>query len=434
MRLITRIVIRLSYVMLIVMSLWTVVFYYILMDEINDETDDALEDYSELIIMRVLAGQDLPSKDSGTNNTYYLQHVSKEYARSTPHIVYSDEEVYIVEKGENEPARVLRTIFKDSHGDYYELTVLIPSYEKDDLRETIVFWLVALYVLLFLVVVIISYLVIRRSFRPLYVMLDWLNDYKLNDGIKPIENPTKTKEFRQLNDALMRSVEKNQEAYERQKMFIGNASHELQTPLAICRNRLELLADNESLGEKELDEISKINKTLEQAIKLNKMLLLISRIENGQYPADSEIDVNALVKDIADDYRQIYGYMNVDLTIMDNKPMSVMMNASLARTLFGNMLKNAYAHNIPEGHIRVKIYADKIVFSNSGPDAPLDGRRIFERFYQGAKKEGSTGLGLALADTICKLSSLYIYYDFADGEHRFTIRKLATLGVSAQGF
>ena len=108
-----------------------------MIDEVNDEVDDALEDYSETIIIRALAGEELPSKTNGSNNQYYMMEVSKKYAESREDIQYKDSMVYIEEKGETEPARILTTIFKDDEGRYHELTVSTPSIEKDDLRDAI---------------------------------------------------------------------------------------------------------------------------------------------------------------------------------------------------------------------------------------------------------------------------------------------------------
>ena len=69
MKLIYRIALRLSLVLLPLMALWGVLFYLTMVDEINDEADDALEDYSERIIMRVLAGRELPRPGDGSNNS-----------------------------------------------------------------------------------------------------------------------------------------------------------------------------------------------------------------------------------------------------------------------------------------------------------------------------------------------------------------------------
>lgn len=65
MKLIYRILLRLSLALLAVLTVWTVFFYFTMIDEINDEVDDALEDYSETIIIRSLAGKSFLRKTTG---------------------------------------------------------------------------------------------------------------------------------------------------------------------------------------------------------------------------------------------------------------------------------------------------------------------------------------------------------------------------------
>ena len=116
MKLIYRIIIRIALMLTVVLGAWAVFFYIAVIDEVNDEVDDSLEDYSETIIIRALAGEELPSKNNGSNNQYYLRKVSKEYADEREDICYKDSKVYIVEKEETEPARILTTIFIDDEG------------------------------------------------------------------------------------------------------------------------------------------------------------------------------------------------------------------------------------------------------------------------------------------------------------------------------
>jgi len=144
MKLIYRIIIRIALMLTVVLGAWAVFFYIAVIDEVNDEVDDSLEDYSETIIIRALAGEELPSKNNGSNNQYYLRKVSKEYADEREDICYKDSMVYIVEKEETEPARILTTLFKDDEGQYYELTVSTPTIEKDDLKDAMLGWIIFL--------------------------------------------------------------------------------------------------------------------------------------------------------------------------------------------------------------------------------------------------------------------------------------------------
>lgn len=403
------------------MAVWATVFYFIIIDEINDETDDSLEDYSEYIITRALAGEGLPSTDNGTNNTYYITEVTPEYAVAHEGIQYLEEMIYLEGKGETEPTRILKTIFRDSQRKYYELTVAIPTIEKEDLQETILSWIVTLYVILLLVIIGLNVWILYRSFKPMYSLLRWLDDFSVGKRLEPLNNDTKITEFRKLNDAVLRSAQRNVEMYEQQKLFIGHASHEMQTPLAICQNRLELLANDPDITESQLEEIVKTKQTLDHIAKLNKTLLLLTKIENNQFPDQKIVIVNDLLKKLIEDYTEVYAYQNISVSLVEEGVLTVSMNEMLASVLFGNLLKNAFTHNHKDGRIKIAISSMGVEFSNTAEAEELDSSQIFTRFYQGSKKEGSTGLGLALVASICKLYGGSIRYCYKENEHHFSV-------------
>ncbi len=421
MKLFYRVIGRLSVALIIILTIWAGLFYYTLMDEVNDEVDDALEDYSEVIITRHLAGEKLPSHNNGSNNQYFLQEIDAAYAASHPHIQYTDSMVYITEKKETEPARILRTIFQDRNDQYYMLTVSTPSIEKADLISSIWFWIMFLYGVLLLTILLINVLVYRQNMKPLYKLLDWLDTYTLGKNNRPLDNPTDVTEFRKLNEALIRSTSHNEAIYEQQKQFIGNASHEIQTPLAICQNRIEMLMDDDTMSERQMEELSKVYQTLEHISKLNKSLLLISKIENGQFPESSTIRINLLVHKYLDDFKEVFDYKHIHVSIEERASFEVYMNDTLASILITNLLKNAFVHNVKDGQISIRISAHDLIVSNTAESGALDENQIFTRFYQGKKKEQSTGLGLAIVDTICRLYSFSIHYYYKDRKHFFHV-------------
>ena len=165
MKLIYRIALRLSLLLVPLIAIWAVVFYFTMVSEINDEADDALEDYSEVLILRLLGGEELPSSGDGTNNSYSVTTVSEEYATSRRAISYHDAEVYIPEKRETEPARVLVTIFPDRNGDWHELRVSMPTFERQDLQGTVLRWVVLLYFVLLAICLGTTLWVFRKSSR-----------------------------------------------------------------------------------------------------------------------------------------------------------------------------------------------------------------------------------------------------------------------------
>ena len=421
MKLFYRVLIHLLTGIVVVLSGWAVCFYFAIVDEINDEIDDSLEDYSELIIIRSLAGKELPSSDSGSNNQYFLREVSEAYVRTRERIRYQDTMVYIAEKKETEPARILTTIFRNDAGQYYELSVSTPTIEKQDLRESIFYLLIGLFVILLVTILIINIWVFYRSMKPFYVLLHWLGDYRLGQTHKPLYNPTHTSEFQKLNDTVIRFAQHSEEVFQQQKQFIGNASHEIQTPLAVCRNRLEMLMEDETLTELQLGEIIKTYETLEYVSKLNKSLLLLSKIDNHQYSETSKVCLNDILHSLIPDFEEVYAFKEVSLSLEENARLCADMNEVLATVLMTNLLKNAFVHNVEDGSIRITINRDSICFSNTGTLVALDEKRVFERFYQGNKKEGSTGLGLAIANAVCRQFKLELKYVFKDGMHQFWV-------------
>jgi signal transduction histidine kinase len=421
MKLFYRVLIHLLTGIVVVLSGWAVCFYFAIVDEINDEIDDSLEDYSELIIIRSLAGKELPSSDSGSNNQYFLREVTDAYVRTRDRIRYQDTMVYIVEKKETEPARILTTIFRNDAGQYYELSVSTPTIEKQDLRESIFYLLIGLFVILLVTILIINIWVFYRSMKPFYVLLHWLGDYRLGQTHKPLYNPTHTSEFQKLNDTVIRFAQHSEEVFQQQKQFIGNASHEIQTPLAVCRNRLEMLMEDETLTEQQLGEIIKTYETLEYVSKLNKSLLLLSKIDNHQYSETSKVCLNDVLHSLIPDFEEVYAFKEVSLSLEENARLCADMNEVLATVLMTNLLKNAFVHNVEGGSIRITINRDSICFSNTGTLVALDEKRVFERFYQGNKKEGSTGLGLAISNAVCRQFNLELKYVFKDGMHQFWV-------------
>lgn len=270
-------------------------------------------------------------------------------------------------------------------------------------------------------IILISVWLFYRNMRPLYVLLHWLDSLQTGKPGQPLQNDTKISEFKKLNEAAVRYTDRMEQLFEQQKQFIGNASHEIQTPLAICLGRLEMLMEDESLSESQLEELVKTQHTLEYITKLNKSLLLLTKIDNGQFADTKQLVLNPLVRQYAADYEEVYSYRCIRVSMEEKGTFELTMNESLAISLITNLLKNAFVHNVDGGHISITITSTSIQFRNTGIQHPLDAAHIFTRFYQGTKKEGSTGLGLAIADSICRMQHLSLCYRYLEGEHCFEI-------------
>lgn len=423
MRLLHVITLRLSLLATLILFCWSVFFYYTIMNEVNDEVDDSLEDYAEMIIIRSVRNEALPTASSGSNNQFFLREITPQYAAQTPHVRYEDRDVFIEEKDEFEPARVLTYIFQNDDGKLFELEVSTPHIDKKDLREAIFYWIVFLFLAILLCILLLNLWTIGHSMRPLRKLLRWLDRYRVGEDNRPLDNPTRIYEFRKLNEVVKESIERTEVAYEQQKMFIGNASHEMQTPLAICSSRLEMLLEDPSLTERQMEEIVKTRQTLEQLSRMNRSLLLLTKIDNGQFADVADVNFTESIQRLLPDYEMVYASKNIRLQTELQGDFIVRMDESLAQTLLSNLLKNAFVHNHEGGEITIKATTDSLLFENTGAPESLNKDYIFERFYHSSDNRQSLGLGLAVVKAICQRYGLRIDYAFNNGKHAFTIVK-----------
>lgn len=414
---------RVSLVMVFVMSLWAVLFYMALMEEANDEVDDTLQSCSEVIMLKWLSGKEMPLQSNESVNHYYLREVPADYAQQVPAMIFRNEELFMAERVESEPARSLTSIFQTADGKYWQLKVIIPTFEKEDFRQAIVNWMLCLYILMMIVLVSIIIWKYNKHMRPLYKVLHWLEAYQVGRKNPPLDNPTKVEEFIQLNETAQAFVQRSEVVFEQQKVFIGNVSHEMQTPLAISLNRLEMLMDDDALTERQLAELIKTHQTLTHLTRLNKSLLLLFKIDNNQFIEETTVSFRQLVEKYLDDYKEVYAHKHIQVTCQVVSDFTVQMNDMLANMLITNLLKNAFVHNVESGMLRIEIQKEYFSIQNSGVSTPLDSVKIFQRFYQQQKNEGNTGLGLAIADAVCKHSTLALEYIYHTGVHEFRISR-----------
>lgn len=414
---------KLALLLFLLMAVWGVLFYYAIIDEVVDETDDTLENYGEILMESALHDPSILETEGSLMSFYKFTPISEEEGRHYRQVFY-DATVYIELEDEDEPVRVMCTAFRMPDGQYYELKLMISILERDDMVEAMLWYLGALFLLFLICTSIGIQLVLKGVFRPLHRLLDWLHCIQPGKEVPPLDNPTKIREFRQLSDAALDMGNRSYKAYEEQKQFIENASHELQTPLAIVRGKVELLAESEGMTEQQMEQLDEIYATLGRAVKLNKSLLLLSRIENGQYTEMEDVSVDEILDELLPDLMDIYEHKQVRLIRKrEEQPFIIHCNHSLAQILVSNLVKNSLLHNREGGELQVLTTPTSLVIKNTG-DVPLDGEKLFRRFYHGMDgKKDSTGLGLAIARSIALSSSLKLTYEWQDGMHTFRLVK-----------
>lgn len=411
----------LSIPLVLTLSLWGWLSYRTMSERIHRDTDMILKDYSDQIVSRKLSGQELPDRFNGAYNTYYIKEVTPEYAAENPSPYYGEAEAYIRSQEDFASSRIRRQVFGDKDGNYYEITVSLPVFEQETLVEHVLWWTGILFLVLLVTLLLIGIIVIDYNLKPFKALMKWIDAYVPGHPYGAIPADTDVVEFRKLAETIRKAVERFENEYEERKIFIGNASHELQTPLAVCSNRLEMLLDRPDINEDIAGEMVKLHRSLQHLIRLNKTLLLLSRIENDQFPPTDEVDVTSLLRESIEMNGEIYSHKSIKSSMEVQGDFVCMINEQMASVLVGNLVKNAFVHSAPGAEIVISVSADGFNVRNQG-DAPLDKKRVFHRFYlPGGRREGSTGLGLALAYSVCERSGLSLTYDFQENQHIFSV-------------
>jgi len=422
MKLITHAIRSLIIPLLLVLGVWSIAFYLILSDELIDEIDDQLEIYTERIMRQWLSGEALPDSADGSNNTYYIRQITPDEVAMNKSVEYTFENVYIHSRLEEEPARVMHTIFKHHDGTFWKLTVMTPVYERNEVISTILIATLILLIVMLMVIIGIFTLVFVRYTRPIYKVLHYLDSYTIGKP-QPLDNKTNVTEFQQLNESVSSCIHRIEKVYERERRFIGDASHELQTPLAVCQNRIELMMTDDTLTEQQMVELSKMLQTVNELIRLNKTLLFLSKIENNQYIELTNVDINTKVRYSIEMLSEVYESKNITIHLYEQSQWILQANEELIASLVSNLLRNAYTHSQPHATIDIYIKEGVLCIANTSEGESLDTTRLFDRFYRKHGKKNSNGLGLSIVKAICEASHIKVNYSFKQSKHIFTVSR-----------
>nr|WP_288811768.1 HAMP domain-containing sensor histidine kinase [uncultured Sphingobacterium sp.] len=413
----------LSISVLVVIALWSTIFYLFMLEVIHDNIDEELENQKRLIIQE-LASETIVSPDFefGVNN-YKVREISEEQAIKMQN-VYKDTMLLMQDdddpEPELEPVRMLTTAFEHK-GHYYELSIINSTIEESDLIKNLFYSVVILFILLVVSIVSINKVVIERLWSPLYRFLDQLTKFRLGkSGDKPAM-VTNIQEFKDLQLAVSTLIRHNEETYEQQKQFIGNASHELQTPLAIMINKLEMVAETEGLQHEQSNAIAEVLNTAERLVRLNKSLLLLTKIENRQYLNNEDLSLNKLVTHTVDELEEIAAFKNIVIKVHQHQELNLRLDSSLANIIVSNLIRNALFHNKEGGEVNIAITENSLAVSNTSLQGALDAEQVFSRFYKSDTSSKGSGLGLAIVQAICNLYGFSISYNYADSQHTFKI-------------
>lgn len=421
MRLINKTILYYLLISLPLLLIAGVFAYFQIDNELREETDNNLIQqafYAE----RICFNYDTINTDSkkislGYENISSLSLVS--YHKNEH--VFSDTTMFYILEQEMAPYRMLRS-YVNYNNQTFLITVVKTTIEEDDLLKGLFTTFILIVIFLILALFLVNWLLSKILWKPFYKTLDGLKAYDIKLHEKCHFEHANTLEFNQLNEALTKMTEKIYKDFSQQKEFTENASHEMQTPLAVMKAHLDLLIQSSNLKEDDMNHLQVMENTIKKLTSLNKALILLSKIDNNQFIENGLFNLNQVIEKVAENYTDLILSKKMTLKINRNEELNVIISNTLADVLISNLFQNAIRHNTTGGEISININHDSITISNTGEPLIISRDDLFVRFKKDDSSKDSLGLGLSIIKSILDSYNYSISYNYINQLHVFEVK------------
>ncbi|MEC5394778.1 sensor histidine kinase [Bergeyella sp. RCAD1439] len=399
------------------MGLLSIPVFYVVLSKIMQENIDRNLDFQKQWLINQMR-YTTPENFSKYNQDIAIQEVTEILRKSDR---YTNRVLPDGRTNDLENHRIL-DFYKEVNGKTYHFKIKKSLLENQKILKTIAFLQLVFFSILFLALICINRLVRHRVWQPFYEVLGDLQKYRIDHHNFSVPKRSPVAEMNDLNASLADLVERNRVLYSAQKEFTENASHELQTPLAVIQNKLEMLLQTEPLTEQQVQYIEDIYHANQKLSKMNRGLLLLAKIENHQFERHCEVSLRRLCEKTLSDLQSLFGDKMLAVSSFYQTDKVVDANETLMQILLGNLLSNAFRYAPERGVLEVYLSEESLTVSNTAEGGALDESMLFRRFKsQGGHKDGN-GLGLEISRKICGLYGWSLRYFFFEGCHRFTIK------------
>lgn len=321
---------------------------------------------------------------------------------------------------EQEPFRVLYAPV-NINGKRYTYTERINLLEMEGMVFSIAGMFLFIIIVLLIGIIWISKATAAKIWSPFYNTLNQIQDFEIDKNKPPHFIATDIDEFDRLNKSLVRLIEKNTAIYKSQREFVENAAHELQTPLALFQNKIDTLSQL-NLNEEQSSLVASLNTDVSRLNRLNKNLLLLSKIDNESFLDKNTIVLNDYLKKHLDFFTEQANAKNLTIITEFTSTLSIIGNPALTEVLINNLFLNAIRHNEKNGKIIITTLENELIFLNSGQNTPLKIEKLFNRFSKTNPSSQGNGLGLAIIKKITELNRWEISYTFDNNLHSFSVK------------
>lgn len=306
-------------------------------------------------------------------------------------------------------------------GNPYTYSARINLVEKEDLMKSIAILFLVIISLFLVGLFIITKRLSINLWKPFYETLNQIEKFEIDKSNHPKFAETNIEEFNRLNNSIEKLISKNTSIYHSQREFIENAAHELQTPLAVFQAKIDTLIQNADFTQEQYKMLSSLNDSVSRLNRLNKNLLLLSKMENDIYNEKQTINLKEAIEKHFDFFTEQAKAKNLIIKTEMNEAVAVKSNPVLAEILISNLFLNAIRHNVSDGQVLVTLSNHSLTFSNTGQSQNLVADKLFNRFSKSNPSEQGNGLGLAIIKKIADQNNWKISYSFANNFHSFSV-------------
>jgi signal transduction histidine kinase len=400
---------------ILVYTVSVVIFYFVIQDTLYEEVEKDLwierrktEDY-------IKKNNALPVHRL-TESNFRIEPVPEFQVIRRKKPKFNDTLIYNKYRKEKIPYKQIN-FYTEVQGKNYKVSIRESLVDSEDLIEGITFMFIIILLLLLFFLFFFNQWISKKLWKTFYDSLSRAKSFDLTQPAQLNLLPDKISEFNELNQTLNKMTSRMREDYENLKQFTENASHEIQTPLSVVSNNVELLIQTEDINTNSMELIKEIYQATNKISKLHQALLLLSKIENRQFPEVIKINLHSIIENKLDSFDEMLSFKNITVEKKISGSFSVVMNPVLADILIGNLLNNAIKHNYPGGKIIIEETNDHIVFLNTGEALRTPPDQLFERFRKENQASDSLGLGLSIVKQICDNNNLTIFYSSSNNFH-----------------
>jgi two-component system OmpR family sensor kinase len=390
--------------------------YFLINGELQESVDESLAKELPVAINLIDSWKEPHTTYLSADRLSYIKPITQEGLKSN----FTDTSIYHQDEFEN--YRVLNKYYH-RNGIIYQIAISKTTIEKDELMEGLFSSFVLITFFLLIAFFICNWLLSQKLWKPFYQTLRELANYDIKKHQRQKFAPASILEFDQLNTGLNKMTDKIHSDFIQLKEFTENASHEMQTPLAVAKANLSLLMQSSNLKEEEMDQLQVLENTIKKLASLHKTLMLLAKIENNQYVAKVSVHLKKVVMHNLEQYGDFIEAKKIQLQLELDHALQTNMDPALADILISNLLQNAIRHNKNQGNIFIRSTADTLILANTGEPLSIQTDELFFRFKKEDASSNSLGLGLAIVKSITSLYDFEITYSFSSANlHTFTLK------------